>query len=221
MNVSLSSPNINRWMTRDPLGNVAGPNLFAYLNNNVLNYADPFGLTALGLAGCQGLPTPNTPAPDIPVSESIDFLGKHASPPAAGAPQGPTWSADALVSVAMEKAGGDVHKAFDYLKDLRNGFDPDRLGISPTDQALVDAEHQLFAKEMAMTWGPFAIPLVPAYDALKLIPYMRENQFDPLHGSFGLATTDQPASKPTKSSLWNGIKGAIGGTYEWLIPSAY
>lgn len=38
------SPNIGRWVTPDPIGFDAGPNLYAYVNNNPLTRIDPYGL---------------------------------------------------------------------------------------------------------------------------------------------------------------------------------
>jgi RHS repeat-associated protein len=38
------SPDLGRWLSRDPLGEIAGPNLYAYVANNPLNRSDPLGL---------------------------------------------------------------------------------------------------------------------------------------------------------------------------------
>jgi RHS repeat-associated protein len=37
------SPHLQRWINRDPLGPVNGPNLFAYVGNNPVNAVDPWG----------------------------------------------------------------------------------------------------------------------------------------------------------------------------------
>ena len=37
-------PAIGRWMTRDPLGEAGGLNLYAFVGNNPVNWVDPWGL---------------------------------------------------------------------------------------------------------------------------------------------------------------------------------
>jgi len=44
------SPDSNRWLTRDPLGMVDGPNMYAYVMGNPVGNVDEFGLSILG--GC-------------------------------------------------------------------------------------------------------------------------------------------------------------------------
>jgi RHS repeat-associated protein len=39
-----NDPEIGRWLTQDPLGMIDGPNMFAYVGNNPLNWVDPYGL---------------------------------------------------------------------------------------------------------------------------------------------------------------------------------
>ncbi len=36
-------PRVGRWITKDPLGMVDGPNVYTYVNNNPINSFDPFG----------------------------------------------------------------------------------------------------------------------------------------------------------------------------------
>jgi hypothetical protein len=38
------NPEQGRWVTRDPLGEVGGMNLYAFVGNNPVNWVDPFGL---------------------------------------------------------------------------------------------------------------------------------------------------------------------------------
>jgi hypothetical protein len=38
------SPNTGRWLSRDPIGENGGPNLYGMVGNNPINYFDPFGL---------------------------------------------------------------------------------------------------------------------------------------------------------------------------------
>lgn len=39
------APTLGRWITQDPLGFQAGPNLYSYVENNPLNNIDPYGLS--------------------------------------------------------------------------------------------------------------------------------------------------------------------------------
>ena len=41
------NPKIARWMSRDPLGMVDGPNIYAYVNTNPITLVDPLGLTTV------------------------------------------------------------------------------------------------------------------------------------------------------------------------------
>ncbi len=43
------SPALARWLTPDSLGKLDGPNLYAYVRNNPINWVDPFGLFGLGV----------------------------------------------------------------------------------------------------------------------------------------------------------------------------
>ncbi|WOO42197.1 DUF6973 domain-containing protein [Rubellicoccus peritrichatus] len=38
-------PGLGRWLSRDPLGFVDGPNIYAYVGNNPIRFIDPFGLS--------------------------------------------------------------------------------------------------------------------------------------------------------------------------------
>jgi uncharacterized protein RhaS with RHS repeats len=41
-------PNLGRWINRDPIEESGGINLFGYVNNNPINFIDPFGLANSG-----------------------------------------------------------------------------------------------------------------------------------------------------------------------------
>ena len=45
------NPAMGRWLSRDPLGETAGINLYAYVSNNSVSALDPFGLDAVFLVG--------------------------------------------------------------------------------------------------------------------------------------------------------------------------
>jgi len=44
-------PETGRWLSRDPIGEVGGFNLYLFVNNNSINSVDPFGLDAIGPIG--------------------------------------------------------------------------------------------------------------------------------------------------------------------------
>ena len=52
---------MGRFPTREPLGPiVAGPNLYTYVRNNPLTYADPSGLILMAFDGTNNDPMPNS-----------------------------------------------------------------------------------------------------------------------------------------------------------------
>jgi RHS repeat-associated protein len=70
------SPDLARWLSRDPLGEVAGTNLFAYVENDPIVGTDSTGLLTdsytncvrhLGPEACGGLPAPRRPPNIIPL----------------------------------------------------------------------------------------------------------------------------------------------------------
>jgi RHS repeat-associated protein len=52
-----------KWLSRDPLGEFGGVNLYGYVANNSLNWTDPFGLVC---PSPEGIPTPPTKIPGGP-----------------------------------------------------------------------------------------------------------------------------------------------------------
>jgi RHS repeat-associated protein len=44
-------PNLGRWLSRDPLGESFGSNLYAYVTGNPVSQNDPFGLWGFGVTG--------------------------------------------------------------------------------------------------------------------------------------------------------------------------
>lgn len=80
------APSIARWLNRDPIMEIAGLNLFAYLENSPINKADPIGLaghsnnqeaTEAALAAIREACQSNPGACGLqPVKDAIDALGK-------------------------------------------------------------------------------------------------------------------------------------------------
>ena len=49
------NPSTGRWLSRDPIGEIGGENLFVACNNSKINQIDPFGLDATGVGDLFGL----------------------------------------------------------------------------------------------------------------------------------------------------------------------
>ena len=84
-------PAIGRWMTRDPLGEAGGLNLYAFVGNNPVNWVDPWGLTINNKKGQLPVPYKDEHTTELHVVLS----GKKSE-----------WKHDGLV----EPATGDVYK---------------------------------------------------------------------------------------------------------------
>ncbi|MCS7090624.1 MAG: RHS repeat-associated core domain-containing protein, partial [Limisphaera sp.] len=61
------SPGLGRWPSRDPIGELGGKNLYAYVANDAVNASDPVGLCAgsCGTTLAVALPGVKNPLPDI------------------------------------------------------------------------------------------------------------------------------------------------------------
>jgi RHS repeat-associated protein len=49
------SPSLGRWLSRDPMGESMGPNLYGYVRNNPMNFRDPLGLSEADAARIIGV----------------------------------------------------------------------------------------------------------------------------------------------------------------------
>ena len=81
------------WLSRDPLGEYEGPNLYGYVANDPVNGFDPFGL-ACGASGPPPVPvpgSPNTPWKSGPGSGGREFKWSPQDP--VGPPGSPQPSA--------------------------------------------------------------------------------------------------------------------------------
>ncbi|MBU4448453.1 MAG: hypothetical protein KKD99_07695, partial [Proteobacteria bacterium] len=54
------SPHMARWLTRDPIGEYGGINLYEFIGNNPVNFADPLGLWMVGITGSQSVEVGHT-----------------------------------------------------------------------------------------------------------------------------------------------------------------
>ena len=84
-------PYLGRWLTRDPLGEAGGLNLYAFVGNNPVNWVDPWGLTINNKKGPTSVPYKDENSPTV----HVVLPGKKSE-----------WKHDGLVEPAM----GDVYK---------------------------------------------------------------------------------------------------------------
>ncbi len=59
------NPNLSRWLNRDPVGEIYGPNLFDYVGNDPIRLYDPFGLVG-------SFPRPQPGKPNCPGDDDPD-----------------------------------------------------------------------------------------------------------------------------------------------------
>jgi len=83
----LFDPNLGRWISRDPIEEIAGSNLYRYVSSNPVNFLDPLGLASLTTDMTAGLtvfnPNPEMPGP-ISVYPSRNEVTANSKPGAAG-----------------------------------------------------------------------------------------------------------------------------------------
>ena len=74
----LYDPAVGRFISKDPLGMIDGPNMYSYVNNNPVNLVDPYGLCAQGTGSQQPTPLaeqvkPRAPLPRIEAIKPFSF----------------------------------------------------------------------------------------------------------------------------------------------------
>jgi uncharacterized protein RhaS with RHS repeats len=98
-------PNLARWITRDPIGEQGGLNLYVYVYNNPINYIDPLGFGVL--------------SPEFPMAGGDGGgAGGEAGMEAASAEEMANLQAQAeaeAVAAAAAKARGECPKAGDLM----------------------------------------------------------------------------------------------------------
>ena len=71
-------PNLQRWLTRDPIGERGGNNLFEFVGNDSVNYVDPLGFANISLNINWG-PGLRTPADRHRLQQNMDQLRSEIS----------------------------------------------------------------------------------------------------------------------------------------------
>jgi RHS repeat-associated protein len=116
------SPSLQRFISEDPIGLLAGPNLYAYVNNAPLNYNDPLGLDPQ--EGGHGAPRqPGDPVPPPHVGPSGMIEEGIAKTPAEVMPH-PTGGSQ-IAGRALGVAGGlgELAPSLYYYSEKRNERD--------------------------------------------------------------------------------------------------
>jgi RHS repeat-associated protein len=102
------SPKLGRFMSKDPLGMVDGPNLYAYVNNDPLNWTDPMGTTTLASVGNSDI---NILADDGTAVQD-EAIVKINNPSSSGQSAG-----DCDYELRKLVEDNDLYKDFDRLND--------------------------------------------------------------------------------------------------------
>lgn len=96
------SPPLGRWLSRDPIGETAGANLYVYVQNNPIGSVDPHGLDA----GYPWMSEPYEPASDE-MAQKVHRDWKYMTSPAEGAQYWNNYLIGMTLGVA-EIAGGGI-----------------------------------------------------------------------------------------------------------------
>ena len=114
------APDQARWLTKDPLGMIAGPNMYAYVYDNPINWVDPFGLARIKSADYIGREDRKPKKPPAKPSDSNNTRDseklRDKTDPVGGLIEGvlpPPGTSPILVPAAVDGLG----KALKRLRD--------------------------------------------------------------------------------------------------------
>jgi hypothetical protein len=105
-------PTEGRWLSRDPLAEKVGPNLYQYVANNPLIYIDPKGLDGLDMA----LNPANAEAM-LEASEAIDGMSPAMSDVITNAAGSENEGIQMAIKVSKD-LGGDVDSKLDFIHNV-------------------------------------------------------------------------------------------------------